>query len=150
MNRLEQLIRDYLKEGRLMQLATVKDGQPWICTVNYSVDENNNLHWISLKNRRHSQELTAHQKVAGAIVKNPGVKQGLQFEGIAEEVKYDDLEKVNAIHSERYGHKPERLEQAKSGDPNSRTYYRLKPTLFVLFDEINYPENPRQEIIIHA
>jgi uncharacterized protein YhbP (UPF0306 family) len=142
---LKKIIRDYLKEARVMQLATVKDGQPWICTVNYVFDKESNLYWMSRRSTRHSQELKSDSRVAGAIVKNPDIKRCLHFEGSAYEVSKENLEFANELYSQRYDDKPNRLEEAKPDNKKVRTYYILKPKLFVLFDEVNFPDNPRQE-----
>lgn len=36
---LKKIIEDYLKEAKLMQLATSVDGQPWVCSVWFAADE---------------------------------------------------------------------------------------------------------------
>lgn len=142
---IKQLITDYLQEARLMQVATVKYGKPWVCTVNFAVDEDFNLYWMSLRSTHHSQQLAHSPSVAGAIVKDPTRIQGIQFEGTAQEVTGEELDRVNAIYQARYGDKPERLQEAKSNDPSVRGYYKIIPTKLVLFDKINFPDNPRQE-----
>ncbi len=143
---VKKLISEYLNEAKVMQLATVNNGRPWVCTVNYVFDENWNLYWLSLRSRRHSQELTHHREVAGAIVKDPSIKRGLQFEGMAFEVKGEELTKIHNLYAQSYGDKPGRLAEAQSEDASKRTYYGLEPSLFVLYDEVNFPENPRQEL----
>lgn len=145
---LKKLITEYLAEGKVMQLATVNNGQPWICTVNYVYDDKFNVYWMSLKTRRHSQELRNHSQAAGAIVKDPNVKRCLHFTGIAKELSGADLEIAHKLYSEIYGDKPQRLAEAQSPDPDTRTYYVLEPNYIVLFDEVNFPDNPRQEYYV--
>lgn len=142
----EDCIKEYLKEMKIMQLATVRDGQPWICTVNVVVDDQQNLYWMSQRSTRHSKELVDDSRAAGAVVRNVDDKQCVHFEGEAFEVAADDFERVHALYGKRYGaNKDERLEEARSGEPNARTYYVIKPKLFVLFDLKNFPTSPRQE-----
>lgn len=64
---------------------------------------------------------------------------------MAKEVTGSDLELAHALYSERYGDKPERLAEAQSERPEVRTYYVFQPTYIVLFDEVNFPDHPRQE-----
>lgn len=145
---LHDRITEYFQSAKVMQVATLHGDQPWVCSVSYSVDESWNLYWMSLKSCRHSRELLDHSKVAGAVVRDPEVKQGIQFEGIAEEVTGDELVRANDIYSMRYGEKPERLEEARSGAENLRTYYVIKLTKVVLFDVVNFPQDPRQEYVV--
>lgn len=145
---LKALIQNYLRSAKVMQLATVENGKPWVCTVNFAVDDNLNLYWMSLRTTHHSQHLKNSSQVAGAIVKDPAVIQGLQFEGSAAEVSEKELDSVNEIYEQRYGHKPERLEEAKSNNSSVRGFYKVKPSKFVLFDKLNFPDNPRQEFVL--
>lgn len=142
---LKQLIENYLQEARIMQIATVENGKPWVCTVNFAVDNNWNLFWMSVRSIRHSQEIKMSPIIAGAIVKDPTKIQGIQFEGLAEELFGDDILHANDVFEQRYGHKPERLEEAQSNDTSVRAYFKIKPTKIVLFDKIHFPDNPRQE-----
>src|SRR5688572_9922168 len=60
-----QLYRDYLKDIKLMQLATCRDSQPWLCHVWYVMDEEaGKIYFISRETRRHSQEIQGNEKVA--------------------------------------------------------------------------------------
>lgn len=36
------------------------------------------------------------------------------------------------------------LQKPKVGDPSGPAYYVLKPTLIALWDEANFPDNPKQ------
>lgn len=141
---LRKTIEDYLKEREIMQLATVKDGNPWICTVNYTLDENLNLYWMSMRSTRHSQELKKDSRTAVAILVDDKDKKCIHLEGSSFEVSSDDLEHANKLYANRYGNKPKRLEEAKSGDANLRTYYIFKPNKIVFFEEDS--DNPRQEL----
>ncbi len=143
------LLKQYLGERHMMQLATVSHDQPWCCTVYYVADEELNLYWASLPTRRHSRELAEHPKVAAAIpVKfvNGEKVIGIQVEGKAAQVKPSS--KIRPI-TEQYAEKFHRDAQWVSDFINGRTahkLYKLTPESFVLFDEQNFPENPRLEI----
>lgn len=141
------VIIKYLDEARIMQVATSVNNQPWVATVYFAVDNLHNIFWVSRPDRRHSQELVANPQVAGAIAlpHTPGEKvRGVQFSGVASEVTdADEIRHHFLAYSERFG-QPELADAIISGQ-NPVRLYQIKPELFVLFDEVNYPDNPRQE-----
>ena len=65
---LKKLIKDYLSQAQMMQLATSVNDQPWVCNVWFAADEDMNIYWFSSITRRHSKELLKNNKVAAAIV----------------------------------------------------------------------------------
>jgi uncharacterized protein YhbP (UPF0306 family) len=145
--KVEDVVRQYVTgDARVMQLATVSGNQPWICTVYYVADDELNLYWLSLPTRRHSQEIKEHPKVAAAIaIKHDKPVIGIQVEGDAEEVA--DTKTVAGI-MKKYVAKYEAgqgfYDNFMAGK-NQHKLYRIRPRLFVLFDEENFPENGRQE-----
>jgi uncharacterized protein YhbP (UPF0306 family) len=145
---LKKHIQDYLKEAKLMQVVTSKDNQPWACTVYFAYDKQFNLYWISTPQRRHSQELKANNKVAGTIVlpHTPGDKvRGLQFEGVAEELnERSTAEPAMKYYADRFNMKTERVE-AILNHQDAHLPYKITPNQYVLFDEVNFPDNSRQE-----
>ncbi len=145
---LKKLIEDYLKKAKILQIATSKENQPWACTVYFAFDEQLNLYWISKSNRRHSEEIRNNNKVAGVIVlpHTPGDKvQGIQLQGIAKELT-DKTEAAVGMkyYAKRFGMKPERVKAVLDGT-DGHICYKISPSLCVLFDETNFPDNPRQE-----
>lgn len=150
---LKQLIENYLREAKLMQVATVADNKPWVATVWYAHDKNLNLYFISRKDRRHIQELKNNSHVAGTIVvaHEEGIGQkvrGIQFAGKAEIVGIRELINAYTLLKKKYPnivkHIPN-LDFVKQGAILVR-FYKIIPTTVVLFDEINFPDNPRQEL----
>ena len=145
---LEQLIRQHLQTGRMMQVATVKGDQPWCCTVYYIFDASLNLYWISLPERRHSQEIHGHTKAAAAIpIKHTPGKAvvGLSVEG--EAILVTDMAETKAaarLYADRYQRNKQWYRDFIAGKTNHKLY-RLKPRSFVLFDEEVNPKDPRQE-----
>ncbi len=145
---IKKLIGDYLKEAKLMQVATCKNSQPWACSVYLAYDKNWNLYWLSKPDRRHSKEIRINGKVAGTIVLPhvPGQKvRGLQFQGTAKElVIREEVEHAIKFYIERFKLSNNRINTIIE-NKDDHLCYRIKPKLFVLFDEINFPNNPRQE-----
>jgi len=143
-----KLIEDYLNQAKMLQVATAEDNQPWACTVYFAFDEQLNLYWISKPNRRHSEEIRNNDKVAGVIVltHTPGDKvRGIQFQGVASELSdKDDAVAGMKYYAERFGMKPKRVEAILNGR-DGHVCYKITPSLFVLFDEANFPNDPRKE-----
>jgi uncharacterized protein YhbP (UPF0306 family) len=148
---LRKLIKDYLKEAKLMQLATVKDNKPWVATVWFAYDDKFNLYFISRHNRRHSLEISKNPFVAGAIVKphrTLGDKtRGLQFEGKCVEVKGKELIKSFALFAKRFPKVTKFILSPKDIIEGATDHhlYKIDPTAIVLFDEVNFPDQSRQE-----
>jgi uncharacterized protein YhbP (UPF0306 family) len=144
---LKMFIQDYLNKAQIMQIATVHDHQPWVATVYFATDVDMNLYWMSRKDRRHSKEIGDNPKVAGTIVlpHNYGDKvRGLQFEGTALELSDGDAQAGINIYSSRYWVVEDRVSPIQGGD--GHPCFQIRPSLFVLYDEVNFPENPRQEL----
>ena len=83
----QELLKQYLEQQYMMQLATTRDGRLWICTVWFIADAERNLYWASLPTRRHSQDIAANSEVAAAIAVQYGIGEsviGVQLEGSAE------------------------------------------------------------------
>lgn len=144
---LKKLIKEYLENARMMQIATVKNDQPWVCTVYFAFDKDFNLYWISQQTRRHSEELRNNKKTAGTIVLHhtPGDSvRGIQFQGTAKELLDKKEAKVAlACYAKRYGMPVKRVKEILDGT-DGHVAYKITPSLYVLFDEVNFPNDPRQ------
>ncbi len=148
---IKKLIKEYLEKARLMQVATSENNQPWVCSVYFAFDDKLNLFWISTPERRHSQEIYGNEKAAGTIVlpHTPGDKvRGIQFQGFAKrltgarEMKYG-----MDVYATRMKMNPDRKKKILEGK-DDHSPYQITPTTFVLFDVLNFPNNPRQEYIV--
>lgn len=144
-----QLIRSYLPHGRVMQVATVKDGQPWICSAYYVEDDNMNLYWLSFPARRHSLEIAKHNKIAIAIpLKYDKPVIGIQAEGEAEAVADKELiAEVMDRYVSRHNVGEKFYDRFSAGE-NQHVLFKFTPRSYVLFDEVNYPDDGRQEITL--
>lgn len=148
---LKKLIKEYLKQARLMQLATSIDNQPWVCSVWFGFDDELNLYWFSSTTRRHSKEVAINQKVAGAIVvpHTPEDKpRGIQFQGIAEPlVKQNDIDKAISVYVDRIFSR-DTITKLMDSKERPHRFYKIKVSLYVLFDVLNFPDNSRQELVL--
>ncbi|OGH21287.1 MAG: hypothetical protein A2958_00605 [Candidatus Levybacteria bacterium RIFCSPLOWO2_01_FULL_38_13] len=147
--KLKKLIKDYLEEAKLMQLSTCVDNQPWVCHVWFAADENLNIYWFSSTTRRHSREVMKNPKVSAAIVlphTPEDIPRGLQLEGDAQLLTDEkDIQKARSVYEGRIFSKKVVNDLIKSKD-SPHKFYKIKPRAFVLFDLVNFPENPRQEL----
>ncbi len=146
--KLEKLIQQYLKDARMMQLATVAEGKPWVCNVWFAADKDMNIYWFSSVTRRHSEEVMKDPNVAAAIClpQTPADKpQGLQLEGTAELLtKPTDIAKAMKCYVGRVFNVKQVKDFMAHMDRPHR-FYRINVSSYVLFDAVNFPDNPRQE-----
>lgn len=149
MKDIRKIISDLLYKGRLMQIASTSHNKPWICTVYYVADDQLNLYWLSHPDRRHSRELLANPDAAIAVAIKPDRPViGLQAEGKVEQI--NDSDKVRFI-SDKYYEKYQEGENFYDNfltGSNQHVMYRFVPKSYVLFDELHFPSEGRQELKI--
>ena len=142
----KELLAAFLRDSKLMQLATVANGKPWVCNLYFVSDANNHIYWTSSRTRRHSKEIKGNPKVAATIVHSEDRKQALQITGIASEVPLNDVERVNKLYVEKFGDKPSRLQEVLANTAGGRAYWVIEPKTIALWDEVNFPDSPKQEV----
>lgn len=129
-----------------MQVATSMGNQPWVCSVYFVADKDHNLYWLSFPSRRHSQEIEKNQNVAVALaVKLDKPVVGLQAEGRAQVV--NDKEVIKQIMKKyvaKYGAGKDFYDNFVAGK-NQHVLYKFTPKQYVLFDELNFVGDPRQQ-----
>lgn len=142
-----RLVDKYLGTTKLMQVATVNNGKPWVCTVYFVADDNFNFYWLSLPMRRHSQEIAKNKTVAIAIaVKADLPVIGIQAEGtveIATNIKVVEI--IMELYVAKYNSGKDFYKNFTDGT-NQHQLYKFTPINLVLFDEQNYPDDPQQII----
>lgn len=146
---IEKLIRKYLGQQHMMQVATMNGDQPWCCTVYYVFDKNLRLYWASLPGRRHSQEIHKHPKVAAAIPirhTNGEIVVGIQVEGNAQLVSSPaDIGPIALLYAKKFNRSEQWAKDFTAGTTQHKLYC-LTPRLFVLFDEHSFTGgDPRRE-----
>ena len=146
-NKLQLMLKEYFNDNTLMQLATVSDGEPWLCNVYFVTDKSNNIYWTSAKRQRHSREILKNPVSACTIVHSSDKKQALQITGESSEVPMNDVERVNKLYADKYGDKPGRLAEVLENTSDGRAYWVLKPKTISFWDEVNFPTSPKQEYL---
>lgn len=148
----KKLIKEYLEQHRVMQLATSDDNRPWVCNVHYFSDESFNIYWISTPERRHSQEIEKNPNVAITIKVHEDTDDdpfviGLSAEGTASQLTIDETKSIGTQYLEKVSKAPSLLEDIVNGT-NPHRFYKMTVSKFVLFDTNNFPSEPRQEVTI--
>lgn len=141
-----EILKEFLAGSNLMQLATLGEAGPWICSVYFVADYQNCLYWTSARVRRHSKEILSNAKAAANIVVDSERKQAIQMTGEAYEVPLDDVERVDRLYGSRFGDKPSRLQEVLENNPDGRAYWVLRPATICLWDEVNFPDTPKQVV----
>ena len=145
---VEKAIREYLPEIVHMSLATISGNKPWVCELHFVYDEDLNLYFRSLASRRHSQEITANANVAGNIVKQHSVEQGVRgvyFEGTVKMIT--GVGKESAIYKlfqERLGADEEVLAEAEKEDGHK--FYKISVSKYYLFDSLESSPSQKYEL----
>lgn len=148
MAHLRTLIGQYLQEQKLMQLATVSQGNPWVCSVWQASDDDLNIYFFSSVTRRHSQEIENDNRAAGALAlphtpKDP--PRGLQFEGTVVKLTGEaDIAKARSVYQGRI-FDAATIDQFMANKERPHRFYKIVPKKFVLFDVVNFPDDSRKE-----
>lgn len=145
-----QRLTTYLAEGRLMQLATARQGKPWVCTVYFVADDELNLYWLSWPSRRHSQEIAENHHVAITIVIKPDLPViGVQAEGTATIVDdHATVERAMSQYAEKYDGAGAQFAERFLAGTNQHVLYRFTPQMYYIFDEVTYPNSSPQLVDI--
>jgi uncharacterized protein YhbP (UPF0306 family) len=152
------ILEDYVSGGQLMQVATLTspDTVPGLCSVWYDAHFGPDLvRFISRHDRQHSRAIRADPRVAGAIVAIPltglgQVARGVTFTGRAHELPLLGIDQQISDFCRRWPKAHPAIDPAKlaAGETSSRLY-EIGVTEWVLFDEQNFPQQPRQIIPAH-
>ncbi len=146
---LKNLIQEHVKTARVMHLATAINNNPWVCNIHFYTDDDLNFYWISTPERRHSQEIKQNQHVSAAIKVHEDTPDepyviGISVEGKAELLTQKAAKKIAIGYKNKLNKTQTSLDDIFAGR-NPHKFYRMKPEKFVLFDNKNFPDNPRQE-----
>jgi len=142
---LKQRIKNTFEKVKVMQLATVRNGQPWCCNVHVYIDDELSIYWVSAPTRRHSKELADDPRVAAAAaVKQDKPVLGLQVEGTAKAVEDAVIAKrIMRLYGKRHGSEPAWVDDVAAGRATVKLYC-LKPTKVAIFDPAASPDSPQQ------
>jgi len=145
---IEKAVREYIDKTVYLSLATVKDNAPWVCEVHFAYDEELNLYFLSLKSRRHSQEIAENPKVAGDIIDKYTLGQapvGVYFEGTAKLLEPGpEQNKAFECMKSRLGAREQDLKDA--ADENKHQFYKISVRNWYVFGKFNQPSGQKYKL----
>jgi hypothetical protein len=135
-----------------MQLATITDGQPWVVTVHFYADDELNLYWLSKKSRDHSQHITQNSNVATTIMVHENTPGEDYVIGITIQCKAELLapplgKEITNQYVNKLLKDPSLIDVANDPD-GTEGFYILRPEKIVLFDNKDFPNDPRQLVTL--
>ncbi|TQS45627.1 pyridoxamine 5'-phosphate oxidase family protein [Cryptosporangium phraense] len=145
------LLEDYVRSGKVIQLATLDaTGAPVVCNLWFASEFGPDRIWfMSRPNREHCVNLRSDPRVAGAIlaIELEGIEQdvrGVTFSGQARELPTTGIDEQIAGYTSRW---PDAIDPvAMAADPDGHHLYEITVSRWVLFDEQYYPDQPRQPV----
>lgn len=158
-----RLLVDGVSAAALMQVATIGDGGfPAVCSVWFhSGFEPDRLYFVSRPDREHAINLRGDPRVAASIALEVPAGlgdrvRGATLTGLAREIPDSDQPALAAAFVVRWPRSADLLSPARSlvtvpvsaapaEIPRSRLY-EIAVVDWVLFDEVNFPEQPRRTV----
>lgn len=148
------VLEEYVEAGKLMQLATLNaDGSPHMCNVWYDPHfDPDVLRFLSRHDRLHSEHVRAGRPVAGSIVAVPleglgQVVRGVTFSGTAVELPRTGIPDQLRDFISRWPNARDGIDEARLATGATPTrLYEIRVSEWVLFDEQNFPDQPRQVV----
>lgn len=148
------LMEDYVRSGKVIQLATLDpQGAPVVCNLWFaSAFAPDRVWFMSRPSREHCVNLRTDPRVAGAIlaIELDGIEQdvrGVTFTGQARELPTVDIDQQIAQYAARWPAAADAIDpEALAGGLTPHRLYEIAVDRWVLFDELYYPDQPRQPV----
>ncbi|CUU53744.1 Pyridoxamine 5'-phosphate oxidase [Parafrankia irregularis] len=148
------LTRNYVRDGKVMQIATLAEsGEPVVCNLWYASSfDPDRLLFISRPDRAHCRNIRADRRVAGAVltIELDGLGQevqGVSFAGTARQVPDESAPALLPIYHGRWPAGSELANrELMRADANAHRLYEIQIHRWILFDEVNHPDDPRRVI----
>ncbi|WP_018350197.1 pyridoxamine 5'-phosphate oxidase family protein [Longispora albida] len=149
-----QILEDYVSGAKVMQLATVtEDGSPVVCNVWFaSTLSPDKLYFISRPAREHSANIRRDGRVAGSILDieldELGQEvRGVTYTGTARELPATGVDTEIGVFAGRWPRAARAIDAARmAAGTNHHRIYEVTVTGWILFDEENFADQPRQPV----
>ncbi|MFG1920974.1 pyridoxamine 5'-phosphate oxidase family protein [Cryptosporangium sp. NPDC048952] len=149
-----KLLEDYVSSGKVIQLATLDPtGAPVVCNLWFASAFGPDRIWfMSRPNREHCANLRADPRVAGAIlaIELEGIEQdvrGVTFVGTGKELPTVGIDEQIAGYAGRWPEAADAIApEALAAEATPHRLYEITVEKWVLFDELYYPEQPKQPV----
>ena len=151
---LRELLKSYVRSGKVMQLSTLdSDGAPYVNNLWFaSAFEPDRLYFISRPTRAHSDNIRRRDRVAGAVlaISLDAVGQavrGVTFTGTAVELPTAGVDEQIAAYVDRWPTAANAIDPAllAAGETHHRLY-EISVATWILYDEENFRADPRQPV----
>jgi uncharacterized protein YhbP (UPF0306 family) len=148
------LLEEYVATGKVLQLATLgPGGAPVVCNLWYAYRfRPDSLWFISRPAREHCANIRRDPRVAGAVLAieldNPGQPvRGVSFTGSAVQLPTTGIDQQIAAYAGRWPSTSRAIDAHRlaSGEAH-HLVYEITVEEWVLYDEHNFREQPRQPI----
>ena len=146
----KELVKKYLDEVNIMQLATSDGNELWACNIHFYADNDLNLYWASSKERLHSLHIANNPNAAAAIKVKADTEAdktviGISISGTATLLEANIDETIVKAFVVKHKKPENYLDNVIDGTSSSK-FYMLIPSRVVLFDNKTFPDNPRVEV----
>ncbi|GAA0257324.1 pyridoxamine 5'-phosphate oxidase family protein [Cryptosporangium japonicum] len=149
-----KLLEDYVSSGKVIQLATLDaTGAPVVCNLWFASAFGPDRIWfMSRPNREHCANLRADPRVAGAIlaIELEGIEQdvrGVTFVGAGRELPTVGIDEQIAAYAGRWPEAADAIApEALAAEATPHRLYEITVEKWVLFDELFYPDQPKQPV----
>jgi len=151
------VLEEYVATGKALQLATLSpDGAPAVCNLWYAYQFRPDRLWfISRPAREHCENLRRDPRVAGAVLAielvDPGHPvRGVSFTGRAAQLPATGIDEQISVYAGRWPSTSRAIDAHRlaSGDAH-HLVYEITVERWILYDEQNFREQPRQPIAAH-
>jgi nitroimidazol reductase NimA-like FMN-containing flavoprotein (pyridoxamine 5'-phosphate oxidase superfamily) len=155
MENAEEKCVEIILENRYLDIATSKDGKPWVSAVYYAVDSDLNFYFVSRKDSRHGKFIQENPETAVSIwdsTKKPENSDGIQLETRARIVPDKKLEEsVQTMFSKRFEDKEKQKEyfndwQKYAGDSNKKLFKLETNKLYKLSGAFSRAEIEKEKV----
>lgn len=148
------LLEQYVESGKLMQLATLcAGGSPVVCNVWYDFQfAPDLLRFVSRHDRNHCANIRNDARVAGSIIaiELEGLGQtvrGVTYTGAARELPVVGVDDEIRAFVTRWPASSATIDpDALANGETATRLYEITVDDWVLFDEENFPDQPRQAV----
>lgn len=148
------VLEQYVAGGKLMQVATLcPDGSPSVCNVWYACQFTPDLlRFISRPDRNHSVNIRRDGRVAGSIIaiELDGLGQtvqGVTYRGLARELPTTGIDQEVGRFLARWPAATGAIApDVLARKATASRLYEIAVHEWILFDEVNFPDLPRQVI----
>lgn len=153
---LKTLILSYLKQQRLMALATSGDKGPAVSMLYFAFDKDFNIYFVCSPKSLTGENIASNGQVACAITdshqKVTDKKVGIQLIGKAKQITDESKAKTALKLWNRFNpgidHRVN-FENMKKGEISTRTYV-IKPSVFKFFNQELYGEKEAKIFKLHS